>query len=135
MNTHSLTFRELRCTPVSVPLATPVRKASGRVTHAPLSLMDLVTEEGIEGRSYLFTYTPLVLKPMMELLSNLAQLLAGMSLAPFDVERSLDGRFRLLGNTGLVQTTAWSMTCWPPVLWFCGGFGGCFAPAGRRTVG
>jgi mandelate racemase len=97
-----LTFRELRATPVSVPLANPVRTASGNVTHAPLVLINLITEEGVEGRAYLFCYTPLVLKPVTALIENLGALLKGASLAPAEVERALDARFRLLGNTGLV---------------------------------
>ena len=34
-------------------------------------LVDLQTEEGITGRTYLFCYTPLALKPVCELLANL----------------------------------------------------------------
>jgi mandelate racemase len=79
-----------------------VRTASGQITHAPLVLLDLLTEDGVEGRAYLFTYTPLVLKPLTGLLHNLAELLKGAALAPLNVERMLDARFRLLGNTGLV---------------------------------
>ena len=114
MTTPTLTFRELRCTPVSVPLANPVRTASGQVTHAPLILLDLLSEEGVEGRAYLFTYTPLVLKPLVSLLDNLAGLLKGASLAPMDVERGFDARFRLLGNTGLVTMAiaGIDMACW-----------------------
>lgn len=97
-----LNFRELKCTPVSVPLARPVRTASGQVTHAPLILVDLYTQEGVVGHAYLFTYTPLVLKPLLVLLENLATLLKDSDLSPLDVERKLDSRFRLLGKTGLV---------------------------------
>ncbi len=114
MTAATLTFRELRCTPVSVPLANPVRTASGEVTHAPLILLDLLTEEGVSGRAYLFTYTPLVLRPLVALLEQLAPLLQGASLAPLDLERQLDARFRLLGNTGLVTMAiaGLDMACW-----------------------
>lgn len=114
MTNSALTFRELRCTPVSVPLANPVRTASGQVTHAPLILLDLLSEEGVEGRAYLFTYTPLVLKPLVSLLNNIAGLLKGTSLAPMEVERGFDARFRLLGNTGLVTMAiaGIDMACW-----------------------
>lgn len=97
-----LTFKSLRVTPVSVPLSNPVRTASGTMTEAPLALIDLLSEEGVEGRTYLFTYTPLVLKPICQLLENLSPLLRGTSLSPLHVERSLGARFRLLGSTGLV---------------------------------
>jgi mandelate racemase len=97
-----LTFKSLRVTPVSVPLSNPVRTASGTMTEAPLALIDILSEEGVEGRTYLFTYTPLVLKPICQLLENLAPLLQGTSLSPLNVERTLGARFRLLGSTGLV---------------------------------
>jgi mandelate racemase len=113
-DTPRLTFRELRCTPVSVPLDHPVRTASGQVTHAPLILLDLLSEEGVEGRAYLFTYTPLVLRPLAGLIDNLAAMLHGQVLAPHALARQLDGRFRLLGNTGLVTMAlaGIDMACW-----------------------
>ena len=97
-----LTFRSLRITPVNVPLSNPVRTAGGIITSSPLALIDIMSEEGVEGHTYLFTYTPLVLKPLCVLLENLGPLLKGVSLAPTNVERTLAARFRLLGSTGLV---------------------------------
>ena len=95
-----LTFKSLRVTPVSVPLANPVRTASGTMNEAPLALIDILSEEGVEGRTYLFTYTPLVLKPVCQLIENLGPLLNGTSLSPVNVERTLGARFRLLGRLG-----------------------------------
>lgn len=100
--TTPLTFRSLRCTPVSIPLEQPVRTASGVVTHAPVLLIDLLTDEGVQGRAYLFTYTPLVLKPLCTLVENLSALVQGLALAPLEIERTIDARLRLLGNTGLL---------------------------------
>lgn len=99
--TGHLTFRELRATPVKVPLAYPVHTASGTIANAPLVLIDLLTQEGVEGRAYLFTYTPLALKSTVVLLEELGMFLSGMAVEPHELERRLDGRFRLLGNTGL----------------------------------
>jgi len=97
-----LTLRELRATPVNVPLTNPVHTASGTIAHAPLVLIDLLTHEGVEGRAYLFTYTPLALKPVVSLLEAMAGILENAVLSPHELERLLDARFRLLGNTGLV---------------------------------
>ena len=109
-----LTIRDLNCTPVQVPLANPIRTASGDVTHAPLVLLDLITEEGIEGRAYLFTYTPLALFSVYSLIKELTPLLKGAACAPHEVENSLDSRFRLLGNTGLITMAiaGIDMTIW-----------------------
>lgn len=102
LKTPTLTIRSIDCTAISVPLAHPVRTANGYITHAPLILIDLVTQEGIVGHAYLFAYTPLVLKPLASLLENIATLVTGMELSPFDIEAKLGARFRLLGHTGLV---------------------------------
>lgn len=97
----ALTWAALNCTPVSVPLAQPVRTASGNVTHASLALIDLVTEQGTIGRSYLFAYAPWALQPLVALVKGLGELLAGHPIAPAEIERTLQARLRLLGCTGL----------------------------------
>ena len=101
-----LVIRSLEVTPVSVPLANPVRTASGIISHAPLALIDLHTEmdgqPGPTGHTYLFTYTPLALKPTVELLRNLDALLKGQPCTPATLAQMLQARFRLLGYTGVV---------------------------------
>lgn len=99
---HSLTIDRLAVRPALVPLSHPVRTASGDVTHAPLVLIDLHTREGVTGRSYLFTYTPLVLKSTVELLGGLETLLQGQECNPRSLKLALDSRFRLLGTPGLL---------------------------------
>jgi mandelate racemase len=96
-----LTVRELRVRAVNVPLRMPLQTSSGTVQTAPLALIDLHTNEGATGSAYLFCYTPLVLKPVVELLVNLGPLIAGDALAPLELERKLQRQFRLLGATGL----------------------------------
>jgi mandelate racemase len=79
----------------------PLQTSSGTVDVAPLALLDLHTSVGVIGRTYLFCYTPLVLRPVCELLANLAPVLRGAALAPLDIHRMLQARFRLLGAKGL----------------------------------
>jgi len=97
-----LTFRSLRVRAVQVPLRLPLQTSSGTIRIAPLALIDLETDEGVTGRTYLFCYTPLVLKPVCELLANLDPVLKGASIAPLEISRSLQARFRLLGAKGIV---------------------------------
>lgn len=52
-------------------------------------LIDLLTEEGGTGCSYLFCPTPLVLEPVAKLLANLAPVIEGDLLAPVEIERKL----------------------------------------------
>lgn len=97
-----LTLRSLSVRAVQVPLRIPLQTSSGTVRVAPLALLDLHTHEGVIGRTYLFCYTPLVLKPVCDLLANLASVLQGVSVAPREINRALHARFRLLGAKGIV---------------------------------
>lgn len=97
-----LTIRSLSVRPVHVPMRIPLQTSSGTIRVAPLALLDLHTSDGVIGRAYLFCYTPLVLKPVCDLLANLEPVLQGMSLAPLEVNRALHSRFRLLGSKGVV---------------------------------
>ena len=50
---ESLTFKSIRARPVVLKLARPVVARIATITDWPLILIDLYTEEGIVGRSYL----------------------------------------------------------------------------------
>ena len=100
--TSDLTLRSLRVRGVHVPMPLPLQTSGGTISIAPLALLDLETDQGITGRTYLFCYTPLALKPVLQLLENLAPTLAGAPLAPLDLDRRLQGQFRLLGAKGVV---------------------------------
>ena len=97
----ALTVRALRARAVDVPMTRPLRTAGGVVSTAPLVLVDLETAEGVAGTSYVFCYTPLALAPVARLVEGLAPMLAGQPAAPFEIERALQRRFRLLGPQGL----------------------------------
>jgi len=100
--------------PVNVPLAVPHRTASGTLTHASLVLVDLLTDAGVTGRSYIFTYTPLALAATAQLVKNMEPLVAGQPLAPQAIEQRLNARHRLLGAQGLVlmAMAAIDMAAW-----------------------
>lgn len=100
---HSpLTIREVTARAVLAPLKRPIRTAVGTIPSAPLVLIDLMTEEGIRGRSYIFAYTPLVLPALARLIEETSAELRGKSVVPIDRMRDFDRRFRLLGWQGLV---------------------------------
>ena len=92
--------RELQVRAVNVPLRRPIRTASGTIDTAPLVLIDLHTDAGVVGRSYVFCYMPIALKPVAVMTANLESLIKGDVLAPMDIERKLQQRFRLLGPQG-----------------------------------
>jgi mandelate racemase len=102
MNVNSeLSIRSLTVRAVNVPIRRPLKTGGGEVGTAAIVLIDLGTEEGITGRSYLFCPTPVVLEPVARLLLNLAPMIEGESLSPVAIERKLQKAFRLLGPQGL----------------------------------
>lgn len=98
----ALTISRLEVRAVHVPMRIPLQTSGGTIRIAPLALLDLHTREGVSGHTYLFCYTPLVLKPVCELLGNLEPVLQGLPVAPLEIGRSLHARFRLLGAKGIV---------------------------------
>ncbi len=100
----------------------PLMTGGGEVGTAAMVLVDLLTEEGITGSSYLFCPTPLVLEPVARLLSNLAPLIEGEPLAPASIERKLQKIFRLLGPQGLtaMATAGIDMAAWDALAKACG---------------
>jgi mandelate racemase len=99
---RELTIRGVRARALDLALARPVETAAGVMRTAPLVLIDLATEEGVTGRSYVRSYTPLALAPLARLVANLEELVAGVTAEPAAVERRLRRQFRLLGPQGLV---------------------------------
>jgi len=94
-------IREIQARAVVAPLDPPVRTASGHVTQAPIVLIDLSTDTGVTGRSYLFGYHAFTLVPLRELVTALGAVVTGDELAPVEVEAKLRGRMTLFGTRGL----------------------------------
>lgn len=84
-------------------MARPLATGGGAVSTAPLVLLDLDTDAGITGRSYVFCYTPLLLEPLTALLRGLGERLHGEPLVPAALNRGLRAVFRLPGTPGLTM--------------------------------
>ncbi len=66
-----LTTRAIRARGLNVMLDRPIQTASGVMNTMPLVLVDLSTQEGITGHSYVRCYTPGALQPLVQLIANL----------------------------------------------------------------
>lgn len=112
----ALKIRGISVRAVCVPME-PHRTASGVITESPLVLTDVVTEEGVTGRSVVFTYTRAALKPTADLIRGLEAFIKGEAVAPVEIEQRLAKRFRLLGTQGLVgmAIAAIDMALWDAV--------------------
>jgi mandelate racemase len=65
-------------------------------------LIDVLTEQGSAGRSYIFAYTVAALVPLARLVREIGEELKGKSIAPVVRMREFDRRFRLVGWQGLI---------------------------------
>jgi mandelate racemase len=102
MSTAILSIRSVTARAVVAPIARPVKNAFGVIEAAPLVLIDVETDQGVTGHSYIFAYAPLTLKPLVLLIEQIGRDLTGKAIAPFDLMAAMDAKFRLLGWQGLV---------------------------------
>jgi len=65
-----LTLRAVRCVGVEVPMTYALGTSRGTITKAPLLLIDLETEEGVTGRSYLWHYFPAAKAAVADILAE-----------------------------------------------------------------
>ncbi len=107
-------IESIRARAVAAPMRRPLATSSGKLTESALLLLDLATDQGIVGRSYLFGVGKHNLPPLAKLVEAMAQMLAGDALVPFDIERKLRARYTLLGvhNIVLFAMAGIDMAAW-----------------------
>ncbi len=77
MSSSTPDIRSVKARAVDAPISRPVKNAFGVIRSAPLVLIDVETDQGITGRSYIFAYTRLTLKPLVQLISEIGRELTG----------------------------------------------------------
>ena len=102
MSATTPAIRSVRARAVDVPISRPVKNAFGVIRSAPLVLIDVETDQGVTGRSYIFGYAKLTLIPLVRLIEEIGSGLTGKPVAPLDLMAAMDAKFRLLGWQGLV---------------------------------
>ncbi len=109
-----LTIRSLRTVSVSVPMRFPLGTSAVTVRSAPLLLVDLETEEGITGRTYLFCYMPLGAQLIARALQELLALVKGDTIDPEATAAKLARQFRLIGAQGVIwmAMAGLDVACW-----------------------
>src|SRR5579863_3192171 len=101
--TPRLTIRGVTTTVVEVPMNFPLGTSAATLRAAPLLLVDLLTEEGVTGRTYLFCYRRSAAKAVAALLEDAVDVVRGEQAAPVKIAQVLARRLALLGVTGLVR--------------------------------
>ncbi len=111
-----LRLHSIRLRLVSVPLRRPIvsNPTVGRYDAWPYILLDLVTHEGIVGRSYLEPYVAQSADYIFPAIEAIAQALRDRPLAPLDSYRAAVQATHLSGREGigLVATSALDMAIW-----------------------
>lgn len=98
-----LTVRAVKATPVEVPLNFVMGTSQGAFAKASLILIDLETEEGVAGRSYIFSHMGTVSRAIANLLHEIESLTEGQRLDPPVLFARLVGRFTLIGVQGVIR--------------------------------
>jgi mandelate racemase len=98
-----LTIRSIATRGVRVPLKFALGTSAAVVKAVPLLLVDILTEQGITGRSYLFCYTPSGARAVAGQLTEAVELIKGKEATPLSLGQILSRRFALLGVTGVIR--------------------------------
>ena len=113
----SLIVRAIKATPVEVPLNFVLGTSQQALRQVPLLLIDLETEEGITGRSYLFCYLRAAQPAIMSLLGEVETVTKGERADPAALAAKLARRFALIGVQGIVRMAlaGFDTACWDAV--------------------
>ena len=102
-NLPVLTVRTVKAVPVEVPLTFVLGTSQQALRQVPLLLIDVGTEEGVTGRSYLFGYLRAALPAIVSLLGEIETLTRGERADPGALFARLNKRFTLIGVQGIVR--------------------------------
>jgi mandelate racemase len=117
MTRAQLTLKSVRARQVVVPLKRPIVSKVGLFRDWPLILIDLYTNEGVVGHSYLEPYLKQSTRYIVPVIEDLAEAAKGQPVAPFDAYRRGIGSLRLVGREGvsLIAVLGLDMAAWDAV--------------------
>jgi mandelate racemase len=133
-----LTLRSAEVRAVQVPLKRPIAAKIGTFDRWPMILLDLQTEEGIVGRSYVGPYTAAPARYIAPAIRDLAEARKGKTIRPVEDFRDNQRMLNLVGYEGvsMIAVSAFDMAAWDalakaanmPLATFLGG-----SPGGVRA--
>jgi mandelate racemase len=114
MGFATLTLRSVSARPVLVPLRRPIVSKVGLFDQWPIILIDLQTEEGIVGRSYLEPYLKQSVRYIVPAINDLAAAHVGKPIYPLDDFRAAQKSLNLIGYEGMsmIAVSGLDMAAW-----------------------
>lgn len=114
MQSPALTLRGITARPVVLKLKNPIVARIATITDWPMVLVDLVTEEGITGRSYLEPYLVKSMRYLIPAIDDLGTTLKGRPVAPLDLFDAARKSLHFVGYEGLamIAASALDMAAW-----------------------
>jgi mandelate racemase len=114
MNFEALTLKSIRARPVVLKLKRPVVARIATLTEWPLILIDLYTEEGVIGRSYLEPYTRRSMRYLIPALHDLGEMLKDRRLAPIEFYEGGRKSLHFVGYEGMsmIAVAGIDMAAW-----------------------
>ena len=114
MQLASLTFKSIRARAIVLKLKRPIVAKIATIPDWPLILIDLFTEEGVVGRSYLEPYTIKTMRYLIPALQDFGELLKGRRVAPTELYDLARKSLHFVGYEGqsMIAVSGLDMAAW-----------------------
>ena len=114
MRLESLTLRSIRARAVLLKLKRPIVARMATIPNWPIILVDLLTEEGVVGRSYLEPYTAKAMRYLIPALHDFGDMLKGRRVAPVEFHEIARKSLHFVGYQGLatIAVSGLDMAAW-----------------------
>ncbi len=111
---EKLTLESIEVRVASIPMRRPIMSKVGTYPEWPFILIDVRTQEGVVGRSYLEPYLRKAVRYVGPAILDLAETFKGRQLAPLDLYRDAMSSLHLLGRQGvsLIAAAGLDMAFW-----------------------
>src|ERR1700719_2621727 len=111
---QTLTLKSIQARPVVLQLRRPVVARIATLTEWPLILIDLHTEEGVIGRSYLEPYILKSMRYLIPALHDLGEMLRGRRVAPIEFYEAARKSLHFVGYEGMsmIAVAGVDMAAW-----------------------
>jgi mandelate racemase len=114
MRVESLTLRSIQARAVLLKLKRPIVARIATLPNWPIILIDLLTEEGVVGRSYLEPYTAKAMRYLIPALHDFSDLLKGRRVAAVELHEIARKSLHFVGYQGLamIAVSGLDMAAW-----------------------